>query len=172
MWITFLPLVIALVLLLVLSMVWPPDSPWAPWWRTSDEKIREALKLAKVTKDDIVYDLGCGDGRVLVIATKEFGARCVGIEIDPLRFLVSSILLHSSGVSHKVQIKRKNFFAEDLSPATVVFLYLVPKALARLKPKLQKELRPGSRIIIIKYEIDLPKVTEDKMHSIGIYKIS
>lgn len=152
-------------------MIWPPDSPWAPWWRTSDEKIRQALELANVTKKDTVYDLGCGDGRVLILAAKEFNARGIGIEIDPLRFLISSMLLRSSGVSDKVQIKRKNFFDEDLSKATVVFLYLVPKALTKLRPKLLKELKKGSRIVTIRYEANLNKISENKTLGIKLYKI-
>ena len=163
-------LLLAIVfLLLVLSMIWPPDSPWAPWWRTSDAKIRECLKLAKVTKKDIVYDLGCGDARSLIIAAKEFGAKGVGIEIDYLRFFISSMLLRSSGVLDKVQIKRKNFFDVDISKASVVFVYLVPKALGRLLPKFKKELKKGTRIVSYRYEINLPLKKYDKENSIRLY---
>lgn len=156
-------------------MVWPPDSPWAPWWTTKDNVIRKSLKLAKVTKKDIVYDLGSGDGRVLILANKEFGARGVGIEIDPLRALLSTIIIRIIRVDHQVIVKRKNFFDEDISPATIVFLYLVPKALGRLKSKLLSELKPGTRIITIKYDFPekkgLIKIKEDKNYKSIVYRV-
>lgn len=156
-------------LLLVLSMLWPPDSPWAPWWRTSDHKIRESLKLAKVTKKDIVYDLGCGDGRTLIIAAKEFGAKGVGIEIDPVRYFISNLMIRINRAIDRVTIKRKNFFDEDISKASVVFVYLVPKALGRLLPKFKKELKKGTRIVSFRYEINLPLKRYDKENNIRLY---
>lgn len=162
-------ILIIILLLIFLSMIWPPDSPWAPWWRTSDEKIRKALKLAGVKRGDIVYDLGSGDGRSLIIVAKEFGAKGVGIEIDPLRYFISTLLLRRNRVSDKVKILRKNFFSVDISEATVVFLYLVPKALEKLRPKLLRELKPGTKIVSIKYEIDLPVVKE--ISYLGKFKI-
>ena len=141
-------------------MVWPPDSPWSPWWRTSDEAIRKALKLAKLSSKDTIYDLGSGDGRSLVIATKEFSAKAIGIEIDPLRFYISKLLAKFSGLSGKITIRRENFLKSDFSDATVIFVYLVPNALKRLKPKFLNELKKGTRIVSIKYEIDLPVVRE------------
>lgn len=170
-----LDLIIVLIivfLLIILSMVWPPDSPWAPWWRTPDWKIRESLKLAKVTKSDLIYDLGSGDGRTLILAAKEFGAKGVGIEIDPLRFIISKTLVKLNRVSSKVKIKRKNFFNEDLSGATVIFVYLVPRALERLRPKLLKELKKGTKLISYRYKIDLPLVKYDKENDIRLYRIS
>lgn len=155
-------------------MIWPPDSPWAPWWRTSDEKIRKALKLARVTSKDIVYDLGSGDGRVLIIAAKEFNARGIGVEIDPLRFYISKFLIKLNGVSDKITIVRKDFFETDISEASVVFVYLVPNALKKLKPKFIKELKPGTRVVSIKYEIGLPvvkKIPYLEKYKIRLYKI-
>lgn len=154
-------------------MVWPPDSPWSPWWRTSDKAIREAFKLAGLKSSDVVYDLGSGDGRTLIIAAKEFGARGVGIEIDPLRYLISTIILRCIRVN-KVKIIRKNFFDVDISQASVVFLYLVPKALERLRPKLLKELKPGTKIVSIKYEVDLPvirSIDHEGKYKVRLYKI-
>lgn len=165
-------LLIILILLIVLSMVWPPDSPWAPWWRTGDDKAREILKFAKVTKEDVVYELGSGEGRVLIMAAKEFGAKGVGIEIDPLRAFISKILLMANGVSSKVKIIRGNFFEKDLSQASVVFVYLVPKTLNRLKPKFFKELKPGTRIVSYRYEMDLPLKESSKQHQLYLYKIN
>lgn len=167
----FILVLVIVFLLLLLSMVWPPDSPWSPWWRTKDHEIRKSLKLANVTKKDIVYDLGSGDGRVLIIAAKEFGAHGVGVEIDPLRAFVSRLLVRWFGVSDRVRIVRSNFFNENLSKATVIFLYLVPKTLARLKVKLLSELPKGARIVTIQYEIDLPRVAQDSKNKIFLYRV-
>lgn len=159
-------------LFLLLSMFWPPDSPWAPWWRTNKKVARAMCRLAGVSKEDVIYDLGSGTGTALMIAAKEFGASGVGIEIDPLRFFASSMLLHSNRLSHKVKIIRKNFFDVDISKATVIFAYLVPKALERLKPKLLKELKPGTLLVSFRYKISLPLVSYDKTNDIYLYKIS
>lgn len=164
-------LLVILFLLCALSMIWPPDSPWAPWWRTSDETARAMCKLADVGKNDIVYDLGSGDGGSLIIAAKEFGSKGVGIEIDPLRFFISKVLIKVKGLSSKIQVSKKNFFEQDLSNASVIFVYLVPKTLERLKPKFLRELKPGTRIVSFKYQINLPFQRFDKNHKIYLYKI-
>lgn len=149
--------VLIILLLLLLSMVWPPDSPWSPWWRTNDKAIRQAFKLADLSSKDLVYDLGCGDGKTLAIAAKEFNARAIGIEIDPLRFWIAKFLILFSGLNHKVQIRRENFLKSDFSDASVVFVYLVPKALQRLVPQFKK-LKKGTRIVSINYEVPLKEI--------------
>lgn len=161
---------IIIFLLIVLSMIWPPDSPWAPWWRTSSAKAREILKLAKVSKKDIVYELGSGEATFLITAAKEFGAKGVGIEIDPLRALLAKLLVRLNGVSNKVRIIRGNFFNQDLSEASIVFVYLVPKTLGNLKPKFLKELKPGTKIMSFRYQINLPLIKEDKKNKIYLYQ--
>jgi len=162
---------IIVFLFLLLSMFWPPDSPWAPWWRTNRKIARAMCRLAKINKDDIVYDLGSGDGTTLIVVAKEFGARGVGIEIDPLRFFISSILLHSNRLSEKVKIIRKNFYDVDISKASVVFVYLVPRVLKKLKPKFLKELKPGTLVISYRYKMNLPLSSYDKANDIYLYKI-
>jgi len=152
-------------------MVWPPDSPWSPWWRTNSKRARLICKLAKINDKDIVYDLGAGDGALLITAAKEFGARAVGVEIDPLRVIISKLAVLLAGQRRKVKIVRKNFFDADVSDATVVFMYLVPKALAGLKPKLVKELKQGTRIVTFVYKIDLPVVEQDLKNEIYLYRI-
>lgn len=107
----------------------------------------------------------------LITAAKEFGARGVGIEIDPLRFFLAKLLVRYAGVSDKVKIIKGNFFDQNLSSATLVFVYLVPKALQRLLPKLLKELKPGTKIISYRYEMDLPLIAKDKKKRISVYKI-
>ena|ERR1035437_921851 len=158
-------------LLLMLSAVWPPDSPWAPWWRTSKKTARAICKLAKVKKGDLIYDLGSGDGTALMIAAKEFGAKGVGIEIDPFRYWVSKILLRKNSVTDKVKILRKNFFRQNIKEADVIFVYLIPKTLDKLLPKFKKELKKGTRIVSFVYEINLPLKGYDKENKIRLYVI-
>lgn len=159
-------------LFLLLSMFWPPDSPWAPWWKTNKKVARAACKLANISSKDVVYELGSGDGTFLFVAAKEFGAKGVGIEIDPLRFVLSTLMIHIIRVQDRVRILRKNFFDVDISPASVVFVYLVPKALEKLKPKLLKELKKGTLLISFRYKSSLPFVTYDKKNGIYLYKIN
>lgn len=164
-------LLIILFLLLLLSAVWPPDSPWAPWWRTSAKTARAICKLSNLKKGEMVYDLGSGDGTALIVAAKEFGAKGVGIEIDPLRYWLSKILIRQNGVSGQIKIIRKNFFNENIKSADVVFVYLVPKALEKLLPKFKKELRKGTRIVSFIYEMDLPLKKYDKENRLRLYII-
>lgn len=151
-------------------MIWPPDSPWAPWWRTSGRIARAMCKLAKVGKKDIVYDLGSGDGTALITAASEYGGKGVGIEIDPLRAYFSMTRIRLEKEDNNIRIIQKNFFDVDISDATVVFVYLVPKALHRLKPKFATELRPGTRIVSFRYPIPyLPLKEKDELHQIYLY---
>lgn len=166
-------LLIAIIcLLILLSMVWPPDSPWSPWWRTSKEKSRAICKFVKLTKKDIFYELGSGEGNTLIIAAKEFGVDAVGIEIDPIRYYFSKINVWFSGTSKKIVIKKANFFDIDLSRATVIYAYLVPKALQRLKPKFLKELPKGARIVSLNYQMNLPLQKKDEKNNLFLYTIS
>jgi predicted RNA methylase len=158
-------------LLLLLSMFWPPDSPWAPWWRTNRKVARTMCKLAKISKKDIVYDLGCGDGEALEVAAREFGASGVGIEIDLLRYLFSKIRFRLNGFDKKVSIIKKNFYDVNISKASIIFVYLVPRVLNKLKPKFLKELKMGSLIVSFRYKIDLPLISEDNENEIYLYRI-
>jgi len=140
----FIILSVILFLLLLLSMVWPPDSPWAPWWRTSHKTARAICKLAKIKRGDLIYDLGSGDGTALITAAKEFEANGVGIEIDPLRYWISKIRIQKNGLAKRVKVIKGNFFQQDIAKADVIFVYLVPKALNELLPKFKKELKKGN----------------------------
>jgi SAM-dependent methyltransferase len=159
------------VLFFLLSMLWPPDSPWSPWWRTDKKIARIQCKLAKVSKNDVVYDLGCGDGVALLTAAKEFGARGVGVEIDPARVMVAKWRMLFAGVSDTVKIFRKSFFATDITEATVVIMYLIPKTLIRLRPKLLTELKPGTRVVTFVYKIELPLIAKDEKAEVYVYEI-
>lgn len=154
-------------------MVWPPDSPWSPWWRTNRKTARAAAHLANITPRDIVYELGSGDGTFIIVASDEFHAKkAVGIEIDPLRHWISRLRILFRHDTHDISFIKKNFYEVSLEDATVVFVYLVPKALERLLPKLKKELKPGVRIVSFRYEINgLKSIIEDKKHSLYMYRI-
>ena len=171
-------LVIVVFLLVILSFVWPPDSPWAPQWRTSRVVARRILTLASVKKKDVVYELGSGDGEVIMSAAKDFGAKSVGIEIDPVRALISVVRVKLERLSGQVRVIRKDFKQVDLSSATVVYMYLVPAGMKRLLPKLKKELSEGTRIVSYRYKIPLGKsekqitlVQEDTEKKIFVYTL-
>lgn len=164
-------LALVLILFVILSWVWPPDSPWAPWWRTNKKTARAICKLAEISEKDIVYDLGCGDGTLIIAVSKEYEAKAIGIEIDPMRFLIAKIRVLLNGLNTKINVKRKNFFDEDLSSATVIVVYLVPKALGLLLPKFKKELKKGTRIVSYRYEINLPIVKKDQKNKLFLYEI-
>lgn len=144
-------LLIILALLFVLSAVWPPDSPWAPWWQMPDSVIQKMCGMAKINSKDVIYDLGCGTGKALVFASKTYGARGVGIEIDPIRFFLARWNVWKFGQSKNITLLRKNFFTVSLFDTTVIFVYLVPAALKRLTPKFIKELRPGTKFLSYVY---------------------
>jgi predicted RNA methylase len=165
-------IVITIILLMfLLSMVWPPDSPWSPWWRTNRRIALIQCRLAKISAKDKVYDLGCGDGTALITAAQEFGAQGVGVEIDPLRVWTAKVRVQLKGLNKKIKLTRKNFFAVDVSDATVIIMYLIPKTLAKLRKKLLKECKPGTRIITFVYKIDLPIIAQDLQNEVYIYEI-
>ena len=122
-------------------------TPDVTYVATPQRVVDEMLRLAKVTAADVVYDLGCGDGRIVITAATRYGARGVGVDIDPARVRESTANAKAAGVSEKVRFVTQDLFDTDLRDATVVALYLLPSLNDRLKPKLLKELRPGSRIV-------------------------
>ena len=121
-----------------------PDVIYVP---TPQEVVEGMLKLAKVGKGDVVYDLGCGDGRMVITAAKKFGARAVGIDIDPERIREANENAKTAGVADKVQFRQEDLFEADIKEATVVTLYLLTSRTQTLKPKLFHDLKPGTRIV-------------------------
>ena len=109
--------------------------------------VRAMLKLAEVNEKDFVYDLGCGDGRIPISAAKGFGARAVGIEIDPKLIARAKEKAARAGVSDRVEFRHQDLFETDLKEATVVTLFLSREVNRRLRPKLLAELRPGARVV-------------------------
>jgi SAM-dependent methyltransferase len=126
-----------------------PDVVYVP---TPQPVVDKMLELAKVRKDDLVYDLGCGDGRIVVTAAKRYGARAVGFDIDPARVAEARAQVKGYGLEHLVRIEQKDLFTVDLSPATVVTLYLLPELNDRLVPQLEG-LAVGSRVVSHDYGI-------------------
>lgn len=121
-----------------------PDVIFVP---TPQEVVDAMLKMARVTKNDVIFDLGSGDGRIPITAAKVYGARATGIDIDPVRVSEANANARSAGVTDKVRFLNQDLFATDISEATVVTLYLLPQLNVKLIPKLMKELKPGTRIV-------------------------
>lgn len=121
--------------------------------RTPPEVVVEILRLAGVGPSDVVYDLGSGDGRIVIAAARDFGARGVGIELDPDLVADSEKNAARAHVTDRTRFLKRDIFDADLSEATVVVMYLSPEVNLRLKPKLLAELQPGSRIVTHDYPI-------------------
>ena len=121
-----------------------PDVPYVP---TRQTVVDGMLKLAKVTKNDVLYDLGCGDGRIVITAAKQYGATGTGIDINPERIKEANKNAEAAKVTDKVKFVQGDLFETDFSKATVVTLYLLPAVNLKLRPILLKQLKPGTRIV-------------------------
>jgi SAM-dependent methyltransferase len=121
-----------------------PDVHWEP---TPDDVVVAMLRLAAVNERDVVYDLGCGDGRIVVAAARDFGARGVGIDIDPQRIRESLENAKAAGVMNRVSFREEDLFEADIREATVVTLFLWPHLNLKLKPRLLEQLKPGTRVV-------------------------
>lgn len=129
-----------------------PDAPnLAPYVPTPQEVVDRMLALARVTKDDVVIDLGCGDGRIPITAAKRFGARGIGVDIDPQRIAEANANARREGVTHLVTFKLENALTTDVSTATVVTTYLLSASNLKLRPVLTRALKPGTRIVAHNY---------------------
>jgi len=168
------------VLALIVGLTWATVAQQAPnqlrspdviFVPTPQEVVDVMLKLAKVTKDDVVYDLGSGDGRIPITAAKVYGARSVGIDIDPERIRDASENLKTTAASDRTILSRVRFlnqdlFATDISEATVVTLYLLPSLNLKLLPKLNKELKPGTRVV--SHAFDMGPDIKPKMDPVNV----
>jgi SAM-dependent methyltransferase len=150
----------------------------APYVPSPHKIVERMLELAEVKQSDTVYDLGSGDGRILVTAAQKFGARAVGIEIDPELAKKSEARLQELALSNRAKVIQANLLEVDLSPASVVTLYLLTSANTMLKPNLEKSLKPGSRVVSHDFQIDgwTPVKTErvrgdGRTHTIYLYEI-
>lgn len=126
------------------TMTRTPDVPYVP---TREAVVEGMLKLAKVNKDDVLYDLGCGDGRIVITAAKQYGATGTGVDINPERISEANQNAKEAGVTDKVKFVEGDLFETDFSKATVVTLYLLPNINLKLRPILLEQLKPGTRIV-------------------------
>lgn len=129
----------------------PAYGPEVPYFPTPDPAVEAMLKLAGTRPDDVVYDLGAGDGRIVIAAARHFGARGVGIEIDPAPLRMAAYNACRAGVASRVRFVREDIFKADVREATVVTLFLSENVNRQLLPKLQQELKPGTRIVAHRY---------------------
>ena len=128
-----------------------PDVGYEP---SPQNVVERMLKLANVHKGDVVYDLGCGDGRIVITAAKQFGATGVGIDIDPIRIKESLQNAHKAGVIDRVTFSIGDLFTADIQEATVVALFLSYSVNLKLRPKLLRELKPGTRVVSYYWSMD------------------
>jgi SAM-dependent methyltransferase len=138
----------------------PPAGGHVMYLPTPQDVVERMLELAEVSRDDLVYDLGCGDGRVLVTAARAYGCRCRGYDIDPIRVRDSLQNAREHGVEELIEVEQKDIFTLDLKDADVVFLYLRPELNVRLVPQL-KQLKPGARVV--SHLFDMQGVQPDKV---------
>jgi SAM-dependent methyltransferase len=143
----------------------PPAQNVAPYVPSPPEVVDRMLALGGVTKDDVVYDLGCGDGRIPIAAAKTYGARAVGLDIDPKRIDESRANAKAAGVEHLVEFRVEDVLSADVSPATVVTLYLLSSSNAKLRPILTRQLRPGARIVSHAFSMG-PEWPADKVETL------
>ena len=135
-----------------------PDVPYVP---TPQKAVEKMLEMAKVTKDDIVYDLGCGDGRIVITAAKKYGCKAIGIDIDPKRIKEAKENAKKAEVENLVEFRESDVLEiKDIGKATVVTLYMLPEINLKLRPILQKELKPGARIV--SHDFDMGTWEPDK----------
>ena len=142
-----------------------PDVVWVP---TPQEVVDKMLEMARVKKGDVVYDLGCGDGRIVVTAAKRFGVKAYGFDIDPQRIKDSLENVEKNGVGHLVTIQRKDIFTLDLTQANVITLYLLPTLNVKLIPQLKK-LPAGCRIV--SHDFDMAGVRPKQVVELGSHTI-
>jgi hypothetical protein len=139
-----------------------PDVVYVP---TPQPVVDKMLQVAKIRKSDVVYDLGCGDGRIVVTAAKRYGVKAYGFDVDPQRVAEARENVRKNGVEHLVKIEQKDIFTLDLSPATVVTLYLLPSLNVRLIPQLER-LRHGARIV--SHDFDMASVVPEQQLNVAV----
>jgi cyclopropane fatty-acyl-phospholipid synthase-like methyltransferase len=136
-----------LAAIVVLLVALPAPQVLAPYVPTPEDVVERMLKLAGTTAKDVVYDLGCGDGRIPIAAAKTYGAHGVGIDIDPKRIEESRANAKAAGVENLVEFRLQDALTADVSPATIVTLYMLGSGNAKLRPMITRQLRPGARIV-------------------------
>ena len=163
------PLILVIwVLMFLLTAHSQEPLPEVPYVPTPEEVVVGMLKMAGVSQNDVVYDLGCGDGRIVITAAKLFGARGGGVDNDPNLIRQSNENARRAGVADRVKFVEQDLFETDIREATVVTLYLLPELNLQLRPKLFRDLRPGSRIVA--HEFDMGDWRPDNMAKVDRVK--
>jgi tRNA G37 N-methylase Trm5 len=147
------PVLLLIVLLAGVTASTAQQRPEVPYVPTDDRVVAEMLAVANVGKDDVLYDLGSGDGRIVITAAKKFGTRGVGVDIDPERVKEANENAAKAGVTDRVRFVQQDLFQTDFREATVVTLYLLPSVNMRLRPKLLSDLKPGTRVVSHNYDM-------------------
>lgn len=161
-----------MLFLLILAWILIPALYGLPSVPTKPERIQKALKLANLQPDEVVYDLGAGDGRVLFIAARDFRAKAVGLEIGPVQCALIWLRAVASGLDKKIQVRWANFYNADLSGADVVFVYATSKEVARLAPHLEHQMKQGSRLVSISADFpDWEPSVVDEHELIFVYEM-
>ena len=144
------------------------DVPYVP---TPQEVVERMLQIAKVGKQDVLFDLGCGDGRIVVTAAKTRGARGTGIDLNPVRIAEAKENAKTAGVADRVNFKVGDLFQADVSPATVVTLYLLPSVNVKLRPRLWQQLKVGTRVVSHAFDMgpEWPPEKKDEVDGRTIY---
>jgi tRNA G37 N-methylase Trm5 len=140
---------------LLLAQAFVPNLKWAeaqegkivPYVPTPQKVVDRMLELAQVKKGDVIYDLGSGDGRIVITAAKKYGVKAIGFEIDPERIKESQENIKKAGVGKLVEIRRQDIRTVDLSPASVLTMYLLPEVNLMIRPNIWKQMKPGSRVV-------------------------
>jgi SAM-dependent methyltransferase len=164
----FLTLVVASLLVVAQGQQQPEKKLDVPYVPTPQTVVDAMLDMAAVKKDDVVYDLGCGDGRIVITAAKKYGARGVGIDIDPDRIQEANANAKQAGVSDRVKFIQQDLFKTDFKEASVVTLYLLPDINLKLRPKLLSELKPGTRVV--SHAFDMGDWKPEKTDTIDGYR--
>jgi SAM-dependent methyltransferase len=162
------------LLLFILILLWIliPALYGLPPVSTAPERIRKALRLANLQPEETLYDLGAGDGRVLFIAAREFGARAVGIEVGPIQCALIWLRATASGLGNRVQVQWENFYKADVSEADFVFVYATSREVRKLAPHLQRQMKDGARLVSISAEFpEWEPAAFDERDLIFVYKM-
>jgi precorrin-6B methylase 2 len=162
------------LLLFILILLWilVPALYGLPPVPTKPERIRKALKRVNLQPDEVLCDLGAGDGRVLLIAAREFGAQAIGIEVGPIQCALIWLRVAASGFGNQIKVQWANFYKADLHDADVVFVYATSKEVRKLAPHLERQLKNGTRLVSI--SADFPEwepATMDEHELIFVYEM-
>jgi precorrin-6B methylase 2 len=162
------------VLVFILALLWilVPAFYGLPPVPTKPERIRKALKLADIQPDEVLYDLGAGDGRVLFIAARDFGAKAVGIEVGPIQCMLIWLRAVARGFGDQIQVRWANFYKADLSDADVVFVYATSKGVLKLASHLETQMKKGARLVSISADFpDWEPSAFDERELIFVYEM-